>query len=81
MCGLIRPPEPPEPPAVGTHVVDAWDRVGEFRGEWAGFWNLRPPAGGREWSVRPEDTRPASPEQCLRAKAARANARSRGEVL
>ncbi len=73
--------EPPQPPPVGTLLVDADDRVGEFRGEWAGLWSLRPAIGGTEWTVRPEDVRPATPEQRLRALTARANARSRGEYL
>ncbi|RZU44071.1 hypothetical protein EV284_1528 [Streptomyces sp. BK022] len=61
--------------------MDADDRVGEFRGEWAGLWSLRPVAGGTEWTVRPEEARPAPPEQRIRALTARANARSRGEYL
>ncbi|MEU6171092.1 hypothetical protein ABZ832_04120 [Streptantibioticus parmotrematis] len=76
------PIEFPRPPALGTLVVDvARGRVGEFRGEWCGRWFLRPVAGGREWAARPEDVRAVSPEQRLRAQTARANARSRGEVL
>lgn len=73
--------EPPGLPAPGTRVVDARDRVGEFRGEWCGVWSLRPVEGGTEWTVDPEDVRPASPGERLRAATARANARSRGEVL
>lgn len=73
--------EPPQPPPLGTLLVDADERVGEFRGEWAGLWSLRPAAGGTEWTVRPEDVRPAGPEQRLRALTARANRRSRGECL
>ncbi|MCX2969840.1 MULTISPECIES: hypothetical protein [Streptomyces] len=68
-------------PAVGALVVDARGRVGEYRGEWCGRWYLRPVTGGREWSVAPEGVRPASREQRLQAEVARANARSRGEVL
>ncbi|MGW2467981.1 hypothetical protein [Streptomyces bauhiniae] len=55
--------------------------MGEFRGEWAGLWSLRPATGGTEWTVRPEDARSATPEERLRALTARANARSRGEYL
>nr|WP_252395103.1 hypothetical protein [Streptantibioticus parmotrematis] len=74
--------ELPRPPEPGALVVDvARDRVGEFRGEWCGRWFLRPVTGGREWAARPEDVRAVSPEQRLRAQTARANARSRGEVL
>ena len=68
-------------PIVGTLVVDSRGRVGEFRGIWAGLWCLRPAAGGTEWRGPPEDVRPASPGQCLSARTARANARSRGELL
>lgn len=73
--------EPPQLPPIGTLLVDSHERVGEFRGEWAGLWCLRPATGGTEWAVRPEDVRPASPEQRLRALTARANRRSRGECL
>ena len=72
---------PPTLPIPGTFLVDAQDRIGEFRGEWCGLWSLRPVAGGTEWTVAPEDVWPASPEQRLRAETARANARSRGERL
>ncbi|MFI9627433.1 hypothetical protein [Streptomyces sp. NPDC052042] len=57
------------------------DRVGEFRGEWCGQWSLRPIGGGVEWTVAPEAARPADPIERLRAELARANRRSRGEVL
>ncbi|MFH8794689.1 hypothetical protein [Streptomyces sp. NPDC017941] len=69
-------------PPRGTLLLDvSRDLIGEFRGEWCGVWSLRPMAGGREWTVAPEDVRPATPAQQLRARAARANARSRGELL
>ncbi|MFJ3233393.1 hypothetical protein [Streptomyces sp. NPDC086787] len=61
--------------------MDRHDRLGEFRGMAFGFWFLRPITGGVEWSVAPEDVRPATPEQRLHAETARANARSRGELL
>ncbi|MFF7328920.1 hypothetical protein ACIQU5_04225 [Streptomyces sp. NPDC090306] len=61
--------------------MDAQGRVGEFRGEWCGAWSLRPVTGGLEWTVRPDEVRPADAEERLRAGTARANARSRGEVL
>ncbi|MGW5333785.1 hypothetical protein [Streptomyces bauhiniae] len=73
--------ELPPPPPIGTLMVDAQERVGEFRGEWCGRWSFRPVTGGREWDAAPEDIRPASPEQRLHAQIARANARSRGEYL
>lgn len=72
---LVRTPER------GILLVDAQGRVGEFRGEWCGEWSLRPVTGGLEWTVGPDEVRPASPEERLRAGTARANARSRGEVL
>ncbi|MFI6699868.1 hypothetical protein ACIBJC_12975 [Streptomyces sp. NPDC050509] len=73
--------EPPHVPTLGTLMVDAQERVGEFRGEWCGLWSLRAVTGGTEWTVAPEGVRPASPGERLRAQTARANARSRGEVL
>lgn len=79
---VVKPQEPPSVPALGTLLVDVLqDRVGEFRGEWFGLWYLRPVTGGTEWTVVPGDTRPANPEQRLRAENARRNARSRGELL
>ncbi|MEW2134371.1 hypothetical protein [Streptomyces sp. NPDC005435] len=69
-------------PQISDLVYDtSRDKVGEFRGEWCGQWSLRPITGGREWTVAPESVQPASPEQRLQAKTARANARSRGEYL
>ncbi|WP_338677158.1 hypothetical protein V1460_32420 [Streptomyces sp. SCSIO 30461] len=75
------PQDPPHVPTRGTLLVDAQDKIGEFRGEAHGLWYLRPITGGCEWSVRPEDARPAGPEQRLRAETTRANARSRDEYL
>ncbi|WP_424863584.1 hypothetical protein [Streptomyces sp. MMS24-I29] len=75
-------PSPASTPAPGTVMVDlSQDRVGEFRGEWCGKWSLRPVGGGVEWTVDPEDVRPADPIQRLRAELTRANRRSRGELL
>lgn len=73
--------EPARPPATGTLLVDAQDRVGEFRGVMGSRWALRPVRGGVEWEVEPEEVRPATPEQRLRYATARKNARSRGDVL
>ncbi|MEV0125531.1 hypothetical protein AB0I16_28985 [Streptomyces sp. NPDC050703] len=56
-------------------------RVGEFRGVAGPYWALRPVCGGTEWEAEPEHVRPADVMERLRAKAARANARSRGDVL
>ncbi|GAA0915502.1 hypothetical protein [Streptomyces thermoalcalitolerans] len=49
-----------------------------------GFVWLRPVGGGTEWTALPGDVRPLDvrgQEDLLRARVARANARSRGEVL
>ncbi|MFJ6571206.1 hypothetical protein ACIQNU_27710 [Streptomyces sp. NPDC091292] len=70
------------PPAFGSVIVDAdRDMVGVFCGTSGDRWSLRPVTGGAEWTVDPEDVRPSSPEERLRAETARANARSRGEYL
>ncbi|MEU5282457.1 hypothetical protein N7925_13835 [Streptomyces sp. CA-278952] len=75
--------EPPDPPAPGTLVVDTGrgDRVGEFRGVAGPYWSLRPVGGGAEWEAEPHRVRPALLIEQLRARTARLNARSRGEVL
>ncbi|MFD6800791.1 hypothetical protein [Streptomyces cyaneofuscatus] len=74
---------PPDPPAPDTPLVDTSrnDRVGEFRGVAGARWSLRPIGGGIEREVDPRHVRPALPMEQLRARTARANARSRGEVL
>ncbi|MFE3716874.1 hypothetical protein [Streptomyces cyaneofuscatus] len=78
-----RPPGLPFPPALGALVVDASraDRVGEFRGVAGTRWSLRPVGGGIEWEAEPRHVRPALLIEQLRARTARLNARSRGEVL
>ncbi|MDI3407923.1 hypothetical protein QIS96_29425 [Streptomyces sp. B-S-A6] len=69
-------------PEIGVLLWDIRrDRLGEFRGVCSGRWYLRPPRGGREWDVDPGDVQPAEPGERLRAENARANSRSRGEVL
>ncbi|MGW1205585.1 hypothetical protein [Streptomyces cyaneofuscatus] len=77
------PPGLPFPPALGALVVDISraDRVGEFRGVAGTRWSLRPVGGGREWEAEPRHVRPALLIEQLRARTARLNARSRGEVL
>ncbi|MFI1248068.1 hypothetical protein ACH4TY_15405 [Streptomyces anulatus] len=84
----VRPNPPtsstPTPlPALGTLLVDTSraDRVGEFRGVAGPYWSLRPAGGGAEWEVEPCHVRPAVLIEQLRARTARLNARSRGEVL
>ncbi|ARF61606.1 MULTISPECIES: hypothetical protein [Streptomyces] len=76
-------PSPTPVPAPGTLVVDTSraDRVGEFRGVAGPYWSLRPVGGGVEWEVEPRHVRPAVLIEQLRARTARLNARSRGEVL
>ncbi|MFJ9636533.1 hypothetical protein [Streptomyces sp. NPDC101178] len=80
---IPEPPEHPKPPVLGALVVDTSraDRVGEFRGVAGARWSLRPVGGGREWEAEPGDVRPALVMEQLRARTARLNARSRGEVL
>ncbi|MEU4027977.1 hypothetical protein [Streptomyces anulatus] len=75
--------EPPDLPAPGTLLVDTsrTDRVGEFRGVAGPYWSLRPVGGGAAWEVEPRYVRPAVLIEQLRARTARLNARSRGEVL
>ncbi|MFJ5889911.1 hypothetical protein [Streptomyces californicus] len=57
------------------------DRVGVFRGVAGPYWSLRPVCGGTEWEAEPNHVRPATADERLHAETARANARSRGEVL
>ncbi|MEV1047907.1 hypothetical protein [Streptomyces sp. NPDC049916] len=75
--------EPPELPTPGALLVDTSraDRVGEFRGVAGPYWSLRPVGGGIEWEADPRLVRPALVSEQLRARTARLNARSRGEVL
>ncbi|MGW7227069.1 hypothetical protein [Streptomyces cyaneofuscatus] len=75
--------EPPELPAPDALLVDMsrGDRVGEFRGVAGPRWSLRPVGGGIEWEAEPRHVRPALLIEQLRARTARLNARSRGEVL
>ncbi|CAM5228686.1 hypothetical protein SCALM49S_03723 [Streptomyces californicus] len=54
---------------------------GEFRGVAGPYWSLRPVGGGTEWEAEPQRVRPALLMEQLRARTARLNARSRGEVL
>lgn len=73
---------PPQVPSLGALVVDIRRaKPAVFRGVTYGHWHLRPVTGGTEWTVDPDDVRPATPEERIHAKTARANARSRGELL
>ncbi|MET8060501.1 hypothetical protein [Streptomyces microflavus] len=71
------------PPTVGALLVDISrnNRVGEFRGVAGFYWSLRPMGGGTEWEAEPRYVRLALPIEQLRARTARANARSRGDIL
>ncbi|TSB19893.1 hypothetical protein FNJ62_21770 [Streptomyces benahoarensis] len=69
-------------PLPGAPLMDTKQgRFGLFRQEIGGRWELRPVAGGDTWTVAPSDTRPATYMERLNADNARANARSRGELL
>ncbi|WP_078969261.1 hypothetical protein [Streptomyces cyaneogriseus] len=57
------------------------DQLGEFRGVAGSYWSLRPVCGGAEWDADPKFVRPADRIERLSAETARANARSRGELL
>nr|WP_254077019.1 hypothetical protein [Streptomyces pacificus] len=57
------------------------DRVGEFHRGAGAYWALRPVCGGTEWDASPKHVRPANRTERLSAETARANARSRGELL
>ncbi|MEU3690197.1 hypothetical protein [Streptomyces narbonensis] len=53
-------PPPPEPPAAGAFVADTGSggsRLGRVSRSQAGRVYLRPPGGGAEWGVSPEDLR------------------------
>ncbi|MEU6240954.1 hypothetical protein GTW40_16050 [Streptomyces sp. SID4985] len=56
-------------------------RVGVVMGHEGPYVQLRPLGGGREWDCPPDRLRTATAAERLRAATARANARSRGEVL
>ncbi|MFE2061819.1 hypothetical protein ACFXDH_05370 [Streptomyces sp. NPDC059467] len=69
-------------PAVGDLAYDAGrDRYGVVMERTVGQVHLRPKGGGLEWSARPEDVEPACAGEALGPRVARANARSRGEIL
>ncbi|MFM9448831.1 hypothetical protein [Streptomyces acidiscabies] len=72
----------PPPPAVGDLAYDTRrDRHGVVMERTGGQVHLRPKGGGLEWAARPEDVEPAGAGEELGTGVARANARSRGEVL
>ncbi|MEU9314368.1 hypothetical protein [Streptomyces sp. NPDC048295] len=63
-------------PDAGALVVDRRnDKVGVVMGQVGSYVQLRPPRGGREWDVPPEDVRPPTPTEELSVKVAVANRR------
>ncbi len=67
----------PEP---GDLVEDTGNKkTGKVMGFEGPYVQLRPLGGGREWDAKPENLKPATLPEALRAGVAAANARSRGE--
>ncbi|WP_039986918.1 hypothetical protein [Streptomyces gancidicus] len=63
-------------PDAGALVVDRRNgKVGVVMGHVGPYMQLRPPRGGREWDVPPEDVRAPTPTEALSAKVAVANRR------
>ncbi len=63
-------------PHTGALLVDRRNgKVGVVMGHVGPYVQLRPPRGGREWDVPPEDVRPPTPTEELSAKVAVANRR------
>ncbi|MDH6630573.1 hypothetical protein M2271_008434 [Streptomyces sp. LBL] len=63
-------------PDAGALVVDRRSgKVGVVMGHVGTYVQLRPPCGGREWDVPPEDVRTPTPTEELSAKVAVANRR------
>ncbi|MCN9243100.1 hypothetical protein NGF19_20245 [Streptomyces sp. RY43-2] len=61
---------------VGAVMVDRRNgKVGVVMGHVGPYVQLRPPRGGREWDVPPEDVRAPTPAEELSAKVAVANRR------
>ncbi|MCC3773192.1 hypothetical protein [Streptomyces sp. UNOC14_S4] len=64
---------------VGSYVVDKTrEVVAQVMGHEGPHFQLRPPKGGCEWEAVPEDVRPATLREVLRAKVQAANEASRG---
>ncbi|MGW6013726.1 hypothetical protein [Streptomyces sp. NPDC055210] len=69
-------------PAVSDMAYDTRrDRYGVVMERTDGQVYLRPEGGGLEWAARPEDVEPGGAGAALGPRVARANARSRGEIL
>ncbi|MFF9113038.1 hypothetical protein [Streptomyces sp. NPDC014805] len=70
------------PPVVGDLAYDtARDRYGVVMERTPGRVLLHPKDGGEDWTARPGDVELARAGEALGPRVARANARSRGEVL
>lgn len=68
-------------PAIDDLVFDeATSKVGRVVDRIGGYWQLRPPGGGREWDAH-GPLRPATPAEQLSCDVAPASATSRGERL
>ncbi|MFJ3302203.1 hypothetical protein ACIPSA_03615 [Streptomyces sp. NPDC086549] len=66
---------------LGCYAVDTGTgKLGIVMGYEGPYVQLRPYGGGREWDVRPDTVRRATPAERLSVATAYANARSRGEV-
>ncbi len=65
-------------PQVGDLVWDAAaNKLGKLMARSPSAVWLRPAGGGREWTARTQDVRPATAAEELRSRVAEANARSR----
>ncbi|WP_405729097.1 hypothetical protein OG885_09685 [Streptomyces sp. NBC_00028] len=64
-------------PDVGAVMVDRRNgRVGVVMGHVGPYVQLRPPHGGREWDVPPDDTRAPTPAETLGTKGSVAHRKS-----
>lgn len=72
----------PPAPVVGDLAYDTVrDRYGVVMERTPGQVRLRPKGGGLEWAARPEHVELARAGEALSPQVARADARSRGELL
>ncbi|WTE47073.1 hypothetical protein OH768_45215 [Streptomyces sp. NBC_01622] len=60
---------------INTLVVDTsrGDKIGYVMGHEGPYVQLRPPGGGVEWDAAPEEVRPASETELLRARVSELN--------
>ncbi|MFC0847117.1 hypothetical protein ACFH04_25880 [Streptomyces noboritoensis] len=52
-----------EPAQAARYMIDRSGKVGEVVGSYLGSVYLRPPGGGLEWSVRPDQVRDPTPQE------------------